>query len=87
MPPLGWRKAVDGGVKGTKGKQSAEHSDSPSTTPNPPLVPERSGVAILALGGTLGTLHTKQERGTLNLQHKILTLTDCFYDRFATVHS
>lgn len=64
MPPLGWRKAVDGGVKGTKGKHSAEHSDSPS---NPPLVPERGGAAIEALGGKLGVLDTQRERGRLDV--------------------
>ncbi|KAG8681080.1 hypothetical protein FRC09_017767, partial [Ceratobasidium sp. 395] len=46
MPPLGWRKAVDG-AKG-KGKQSAN----PLVYNNPPPVPERTGVALKALGGT-----------------------------------
>ena len=67
MPPLGWRKTVDGGVKGTKGKQSTGHSNSPSITPNPPLVPARSGVAIEALGGALEALQTGRGQGRSNV--------------------
>ncbi|KAG9096457.1 hypothetical protein FRC07_010933, partial [Ceratobasidium sp. 392] len=46
MPPLGWRKAVDG-AKG-KSKQPAN----PPVYNNPPPVPERTGAALEALGGT-----------------------------------
>ncbi|QRV95600.1 PAPA-1 domain protein [Ceratobasidium sp. AG-Ba] len=46
MPPLGWRKAVDGAK--AKGKQTAD----PPVYNNPPAVPERSAASVVALGGT-----------------------------------
>lgn len=76
MPPLGWRKAVDG----AKNKKSADQAG-PSTIYNkPPAVPERTGIVIEALGGTsLGvgnTLLQPAEHSKLNSIFIRVRLTD-----------
>jgi hypothetical protein len=74
MPPLGWRKAVDG----AKGKKSANQTDLSPGFNKPPLVPERTGITIEALGGTsLGignTLLRPTERSKLSRESHLLTL-------------
>lgn len=59
MPPLGWRKSVDG----AKGKKSASQTNPTPVYNRPPPVPERTGIPIGALGGSsLGQGNTKQTR-------------------------
>jgi hypothetical protein len=62
MPPLGWRKSVDG----AKGKKTAANQDQTDTTPvfnKPPPVPGLAGVAIEALGVTsLGIVDSTQSK-------------------------
>ncbi|KAG8746460.1 hypothetical protein FRC10_004899 [Ceratobasidium sp. 414] len=61
MPPLGWRKAVDGAKLKPKGKQPAR-SHSPLY---PPLVPERTGAALQALGGaSFSTQQSSSDQGS-----------------------
>ncbi|CAE6389024.1 Chromatin modification-related protein EAF3 [Rhizoctonia solani AG-1 IB] len=64
MPPLGWRKSVDG----AKGKKTAANQDQTDTTPvfnKPPPVPGLAGVAIEALGVTsLGIVDSTQSQVT-----------------------
>ncbi|KAG9088795.1 hypothetical protein FRC06_001846 [Ceratobasidium sp. 370] len=59
MPPLGWRKAVDGAK--AKGKQSAGLP----VYNHPPPVPERTGAALQALGGaSFGTQQSSSDQGS-----------------------
>ncbi|KAF8734423.1 MRG protein, partial [Rhizoctonia solani] len=64
MPPLGWRKSVDG----AKGKKITTNQDQTDTTPvfnKPPPVPGLAGVAIEALGVTsLGIVNSTQSQPT-----------------------
>ncbi|CAE6470104.1 unnamed protein product [Rhizoctonia solani] len=64
MPPLGWRKSVDG----AKGKKATTNQDQTDTTPlfnKPPPVPGLAGVAIEALGVTsLGITDSTQSQPT-----------------------
>ncbi|ELU41309.1 PAPA-1 domain-containing protein [Rhizoctonia solani AG-1 IA] len=64
MPPLGWRKSVDG----AKGKKITTNQDQTDTTPvfnKPPPVPGLAGVAIEALGVTsLGIVNPTQSQPT-----------------------
>ncbi|KAH7334006.1 hypothetical protein B0J17DRAFT_721233 [Rhizoctonia solani] len=60
MPPLGWRKSVDG----AKGKKTTNqnHTDTTPVFNKPPPVPGLTGIAIEALGGTsLGLVDSTQD--------------------------
>ncbi|KAJ1303852.1 hypothetical protein OPQ81_008272 [Rhizoctonia solani] len=63
MPPLGWRKSVDG----AKGKKAAANHNQTDTTPvfnKPPPVPGVTGVAIEALGATSLGLANSEDKTT-----------------------
>ncbi|KEP49781.1 PAPA-1 domain protein [Rhizoctonia solani 123E] len=75
MPPLGWRKSVDG----AKGKKAANQNqtDTTSAFSNPPLVPGLTGFAIEALGVTsLGVAIPTQDQATPAESNEAMDIDD-----------
>ncbi|CAE6471163.1 unnamed protein product [Rhizoctonia solani] len=75
MPPLGWRKSVDG----AKGKKAAnqDQKDTTHVFNKPPLVPGITGSAIDALGVTsLGIANPTQNQATPSESNEAMDIDD-----------